>query len=48
MFIYFICDLWNMSFFENMGTQTEMIIFLKSLLKFGMEIDKVQNWNKYL
>lgn len=36
-----------MPFFENVGRQTEMLIFLKLLLKFGMEID-LNKSNKYL
>lgn len=50
MFIYSICDPCYMPFFffRNIGPQTEMIIFLKYLLKFDMEIDNLKKLNKYL
>lgn len=32
MIIYVICNPYHISFFENIGPQTEMVIFLKFLL----------------
>lgn len=37
-----------MSYFGNMGPQTEMIFFLKLLLKLGMGIDDLKKSNTYL
>lgn len=45
IFIYFIYDLCHMTFFGNIEPKTEMIIFVKFLLKSNIEIDDFKKLN---